>query len=207
MKEKDKYVLFSLLKENTLAEILEQLCLDSGFQAVTNSLYDAVAKTSKDYEAARVIAKINREDNRVSHLGIMVSDLNNLIAALENATSYHAATANRPANEDEIIEANIEFDLVKIFKAFCLRYGTSRSLEAFQQCIKDLEENNREIARLATKNKQEETAERFLIKADKLANLFEAMTVGKQIYQCSKEKLFIDEKELTEVSKIYNLMS
>ncbi len=207
MKQKDRYILFSLLKENTLTEILEQLGLDSGFQAVANSLYDAVAKTSKDYEAARVMAKINREDNRVSHLGIMVTDLNNLIAALENATSYHAATPNRPANEDEIIQANIEFDLVKIFKAFCLRYGTSRSLEAFQQCIKELEQNNREIARLSLKNNQQETAERFLIKADKLTNLFEVMVLGKQIYQGSKEKLFIDEQDLNEVSKIYNLIS
>lgn len=196
MKEKDRYILFSLLKENTLTEIVEQLGLDSGFQAVINSLYDAIAKTSKDYEAARVIAKINREDNRVSHLGVMVSDLNNLIAALENATTYHAATPNRPANEDEILQANIEFSLVDIFKAFCLRYGTSRSLEAFQQCIKELEENNREIARLSLKNNQQEMAERFLIKADKLSNLLQAMIVGKEIYQSNPSKIFLDEEQI-----------
>lgn len=202
MYEKDKKVLFKIVEDNSLETVLAQLGLDTGFHKLVNTMYDAIAKTSSNYEAARLFAISEGRKKNAEHMGEMVNDLNNLIAALETATDYHVATAIRPANEDEILQANIEFSLGDIFKVFCIRYGVGQTLEAFIKTVAGLEKHNREIAEVSGKSDTEfaqEVSEKHLRKSRRLANLLQAIYVGRGLYQANQgltEPLKDDEEEL-----------
>lgn len=203
MEERDRITLLNLAEKYPLEDVLGAIGLNVGFQKVVNALYDAVAVAALTYSTASLFARSEGQTRKAQALNEQTNDLNNLVNLLENATDYCVATgSNRPANEDDIIQANAAFSLGEIFKTFCIYYGVGRTLSEFIRTAEALEKHHREISEVAGQSKTlfaQQTSEKHIRKARRLAALLEALYQGRNLYSANQglaEPLKEEEEEL-----------
>lgn len=135
-KEKQKATLVNLIDTLGIEQILTILGQEEGYHSLTNHLYQAVVSEAQQFDTQVLIAELEGQSAKASHLKELVNDFFTLAAKLE--VVILPTTEKQRVDSQEIADANCEYSLDSIFFAFFTLYGVTASLNAMIRVAEEM---------------------------------------------------------------------